>query len=318
MPESAQPRLPAIGFGAGAGAAAVVVLLLVLLLGGGAPQEVAAGLPTAGPVLDWALAVLPLATNALAVGTVGVALLAGGYLRAEGGSSEAVAATRLLAAGWAALGLLLAVGAAARVAALTGSAGLAEISASVQVRSGIATVALAGAVALVVRSRPRLALPLALAALLPEVLTGHVRTAEGVALTAAVLLTHVAAASLWVGGLLALGWTALRRAGEWQQLLPRFSRLAGGCVAVLAVSGTVVALGTGGPLGALLGSRYGVVVLLKAALLLVLAGIGFVQRRYLMSHARGARTFLLLVGGELVLMAIVLALATGLSQTPTP
>ena len=319
MPEAAAPaRVPVVGLLLGAGAAAALTMVLVLLLGGGAPPAAVPGLPTAGPVLDWTLAVSPLASNLLAAAVVGLFLLASGLLHSTGRTQAAAAAAATLAGGWVVLSLLLASVAALRIQQLAPpSAFWAEVAGSGQVRASVSTAVLAAVAGAVVRARPRLGFCLVLVALIPEALTGHVRTAEAPALTTVMVFVHVVAASLWLGGLVALGWTALRHPASWSEQLTGFSRMALGCVVVLVVTGSVSALAVGGGLGALVRSEYGVVVSLKAVLLLALATIGLLQRRYVIAHgSRSRRDFVLLAGSELILMGLVFSLATGLSQTP--
>lgn len=304
----------------GAGSAGLLTLVLVLLLGGGAPQAAPAGLPQAGPVVDWVVAVAPLFTTAAGAVTVGFALLAGGFLGRIAVVAAAVRATRVFAAAWVGLCLVTVAATALRANALA-SGGLewSQLAAVTQVRASFLEAVLAGAALLLVGRVPRVALPLALAALFPEVLTGHVRTADAPLLTAAALVTHVVAAALWVGGLGALTWLTARHVSSWSTALAGYSRMAFGCVVVLAFSGTVAALTRVTSVGDLFGSAYGVVIVLKAMVLVTLAAVGLLQRRHVLARGvRGRRDFVLLAGSELILMALAFSLAAGLAQTPPP
>jgi putative copper resistance protein D len=104
--------------------------------------------------------------------------------------------------------------------------------------------------------------------------------------------------------------------------------LAGWCFVAVAVSGAVnagVRLGAWAPL---VGSAYGRLVLAKAAALVVLGGFGWWHRRRTVSAlaahesdatARSdARVFLGVAAVELLVMGATVALAVGLSRTPTP
>jgi copper transport protein len=100
--------------------------------------------------------------------------------------------------------------------------------------------------------------------------------------------THLAAGSVWIGGLAVLATCLLpgRRTAELAEALPRFSRIALGAVAVLAVTGTYQAWREVAPLPALWSTEYGRLLLLKIAGFLVLVGLGnlsrlAVRRRYL-------------------------------------
>jgi copper transport protein len=99
---------------------------------------------------------------------------------------------------------------------------------------------------------------------------------------------HVLAASLWVGGvaclLLALpAATGRLEAGERSRLLAatlvRFSTLALACVVAIAVTGAIQAYIDVRTLHGLVHTTYGVLVLVKSALLLALIAFGWVNRR---------------------------------------
>lgn len=299
--------------------AGLFALALALLLGGGAPQPSPIGLDSAGPAVDWALVTVPYLVTLSALVAVGFGLLNGRFLR-HGPHAQAqarrvsVLATLL----WATLCLLSVVLLAVRFRAMAGDVrGLLD---SVQVRALLAESALAGAAAVTATWWPRMALPFALAALVPGPLTGHTLTADSPLVARALLVAHVVAASLWVGGLLALGWLALRNRAAWAAVLPRYSTLALACVGVLAVSGSLAALQELHSFDQLTKSGYGALVLLKSAGLAGLIALGALQRRRVVRPGVDAsgRDVLLLLGSEVILMMLVVALATGLAQTPPP
>jgi putative copper resistance protein D len=133
----------------------------------------------------------------------------------------------------------------------------------------------------------------------------------------------VLAAALWVGGLVAvLGLAAARgpdRNAALATAVPRFSRLALACWITLAVTGTVNAY-VRLPLDEVLGTRYGTLVLAKAAALVALGLLGAAQRRRTVPDAaRGHPRALLRLGGvEVLLMLATIGLAVGLGRTPPP
>ncbi|HEX6755317.1 MAG TPA: FixH family protein [Mycobacteriales bacterium] len=99
--------------------------------------------------------------------------------------------------------------------------------------------------------------------------------------------SHLAAASLWIGGLAVMLVALLptRRADDLAQALPRFSRIAMGSVAVLVVTGTYQAWREVWPLPALWSTGYGRLLLLKIAGFVLLLALGnlsrvAVRRRY--------------------------------------
>ena len=170
-----------------------------------------------------------------------------------------------------------------------------------------------------------LALVVALVAMTPPALTGHSASSGSHELAVASLLVHLAAASLWVGGLAAAG-VGGRRWGAADGLrlaVPRFSTLAACCFAAVAVSGVVNAGVRLGGVAPLLSSAYGGLVLAKVAALCVLGGFGWWHRRRTVAAVAGGggsavRQFVSVAAAELVVMAATVALAVGLSRTPTP
>ena len=94
--------------------------------------------------------------------------------------------------------------------------------------------------------------------------------------------------------------------------LPRFSTLAGACLAVVTVSGVLTAQVRLGSWAALFLTGYGALVIAKAAALVLLGGLGLLTRRRM---AAGRMPVLRWAGIEIVLMAVTLGLAAALSQT---
>jgi copper transport protein len=139
--------------------------------------------------------------------------------------------------------------------------------------------------------------------------------ASGRAPLGGIVLTvvHVAAASVWVGGLVALVrcLVAVDRPTAWG-VAARFSGLALGLVAVLAVTGAVQGIRQLDSWDALTGSDFGLALLVKLAVVAVLLTVAWVSRLTVrrssppetatVATARLRRT----VGTELVLAAAVL------------
>jgi hypothetical protein len=295
--------------GSGLTGSAAVALAIVLLLGGGAPVT-HPGLPSAPPVVLWVLAAAPLAHLVLGTATVAAGLLAGGYLAEPAGVVRPIAMT------WAAMLLLTFTLLGVEQHAL--GVPVSQYPASPQANGLFLAFLVAGFTSYVATSAPRAVVPLAVLALVPPLLTGHVRTAAVPWLTGSALVLHVAAAATWVGGLAAVGWLVLADR-PWTRALRRYSPLALVCAATVALSGVLVASSRIGGVTDLLRSGYGVVVLAKVAALLALLGCGLVQRRIVLATDPPPRqAFLLLAGAELTVMVLTFALAAGLSQTPPP
>jgi copper transport protein len=115
-------------------------------------------------------------------------------------------------------------------------------------------------------------------ALLPlPTLAGHSLDRGRPLLEPAVDFLHVAAASFWLGGLVALG-LALRSSGDRAPILRRFSNVALVSVAVLATTGVTRAFSELSSVGQVWSTGYGRVLIVKTALLAALVTIGWLNR----------------------------------------
>jgi copper transport protein len=119
---------------------------------------------------------------------------------------------------------------------------------------------------------------LAALALLPlPTLAGHSLDRGRPLLEPVVDFLHVAAASFWLGGLVALG-LALSGTGDRASMLRRFSNVALVSVGVLAATGVIRALAELRSLEQLWSTGYGQVLIVKSALLTALVAVGWVNR----------------------------------------
>jgi putative copper export protein len=317
--------------------ASVVTLVIVLVAGGGAPVAAPTGLPDAGLISGWGVPVLrlfaDLAGVVAAAGLLTTAFLLGGIVHETDGSA---AATRRLAR-WGAGSI--AVAALAQIPLtfsqfagrpLTGVT-LPEIgSFGVHAESGrilLLQAVLAACVALAVSgSTTRSGSVVLLCALLVSVAavpagTGHSYGAvDHRALAVASIAVHVAAATVWVGGLVGLTLVVSRARPSLQRAVARFSALALGCVTALLLTGVMNAWLRLGSWQMLWADAYGRLVAAKALALTVLSLVGFIhRRRTIPALCRDDRRPLLrLAAAEIVLMTITMGLAVGLSRTPPP
>jgi copper transport protein len=167
-------------------------------------------------------------------------------------------------------------------------------------------------------------------------LGGHASTQRPVGLLLPANLVHVAAMSLWLGGLVALVAvlpTATRRLASPDRTrllaatLARFSPLALAAVIALLVTGVIQALVEVRTVAHLFDTAFGRCVLVKIVLLLALIGLGAYNRRRSVPRLRaraeqGARpghAGLLLrraLRAEVALIAVVLAVTAALSAYP--
>ncbi|WP_245528897.1 bifunctional copper resistance protein CopD/cytochrome c oxidase assembly protein [Beutenbergia cavernae] len=167
----------------------------------------------------------------------------------------------------------------------------------------------------------------ALAALAPTALTGHAAGAASHDLAVSSLWLHLVGVTLWAGGLAVLCLTANRTGRDLPDAVARYSALAIWAYALVAISGVVNAwIRIGGLDG--LATRYGVLVLVKAALLVVLGAAGWWHRRSTIPALRASaaagtsalRTaaFWRLAAGEVVVMGAVMGVAVALGSSAPP
>jgi putative copper resistance protein D len=134
---------------------------------------------------------------------------------------------------------------------------------------------------------------------------------------------HVFAAALWTGGLGAIITLLVADRALLARALPRYSPLAGGCLAVVAVSGllnAVVELGTKpgtSLIPELLTSDYGRLVILKVVCLCLLAVLGANVRYRLLPRIRLAHVTSIAVWAccELGIMGVAFGLAAVLERS---
>lgn len=161
-------------------------------------------------------------------------------------------------------------------------------------------------------------LAVAVGGVLPLAATGHSSAGGSHDVATNSMLYHLVAASLWVGGLAALLAHGRRTGPHLGLVVRRFSRLALVCWVAMAASGVVNAL-VRTPLGELLTSDYGRLVLAKVAALLALGVIGYWQRERSVRAVvnSGDRSSLVRLGtGEVLLMLGTIGLAVALARTP--
>ncbi|GAA2721573.1 copper resistance D family protein [Cellulomonas aerilata] len=315
------------------GAVALVVLVAALVAAGSTPQASPFGLADAGPVVRWGLPVARLMVDLCAVVTVGGLLVAS--VLVPGSHAAGVVGGPADRAGRSAAGWSVLWSASALLAAALTAWEVAGLPPD-QVRAGdlpalvwalppgraLATTAVLAATlpALVLRRRTRgrdaAALVLALVALTPPVYTGHAAHVGQDVATGA-LVVHVAAASVWLGGLAGLA-LHVRQDPLLATAATRFSAVALGAFAALAVSGGLVAAASLGPPSARWTSPYAGLVLVKVGCAVALGLVGWAHRRRTLVRLRAGRpgAFVRLVAAELVLMGATVGIAVALSRTP--
>jgi putative copper resistance protein D len=334
----AWPGWPVLGAVAVTGA--LLTAAAVLVYGGGGPRPALPGLPDEGAVTPWVLPALRVLLDGSAVVTVGLLLTAVVLLRPTGTAEWYRRRAAVAAAAWG----LSAVAAAAFTASDILGRPLGEIGDPglllrlAQSRSLLVEAALAGAVAAgAAWLRGRGGVPLlvlAVVAVLPPAFTGHAAGAGDHGTAVSSLLFHLAGVTVWLGGLVGLLTYATRRTGAPGALPPRtsataqrevlsgaarrFSRLALVSWVVVGASGVVNAWVRLDSPADLVDTAYGRVVLGKTLALVALGVFGRLHRtQTLRALERGQRgAFVRLATAEVLVMAVTLGLAVGLSRTP--
>lgn len=326
-PAPARSRLRWVALAcAGLGFLLLIQLVVTVLVVGAGPQSSPAGLPDPGPVTGWGIPLLRLGADLFAVAAVAglmvpllVANSPGSRVRGTRREPLRFARSAILAwvlctlgTGWLTTSDLFAIppgglrpglvrnfvldlgpGRALLVEVLLLAAALAYVSWSLRAREVART------------------LGLVVVALLPRVLNGHSAQSGSHDLAIFALALHVVAATVWVGGVVALGYLYLRRPDVRGVALRRFRPVATLCLVVIAVSGLVSASIRVGTVADLVGSAYGREVLVKVALL---GAVVLLARRAGSTSLSAPRA----LGCELALMGAAFAQGVALSRTPTP
>lgn len=182
--------------------------------------------------------------------------------------------------------------------------------------TALCTAALLGCAVVRLRDRSlvqaRVPLVAALLGLVTPAVTGHAGTHPDHQLAIMSIGVHVVGAALWVGGLAVTLVFVARHRALLEPVLPRFSRLAGWCLAAVTLTGLLTAVIRLGTWDAVLTTRYGVLVLAKIACLALLGLLGGIARRRL---AAGQTPVLRWAGVEVAVMAATIGIAAALSQS---
>ncbi|MBT2227651.1 bifunctional copper resistance protein CopD/cytochrome c oxidase assembly protein [Nonomuraea sp. NEAU-A123] len=313
-------------------AAGVLVLVAALLFGGSLPQQSFPGLPKAGPITDWGLPLARFVYDLCAFATVGTLVAA--VLLAPRGTPEAAACLRAAgrwALSWAAAAavtylLTISEVTGLPLADLLEDPSILTFGTTVPQTQALFIVAVAaGVVAIGTSFGPSpwlngFLLAVAAFAVLPPAYVGHAASAGDHDIAISALMAHLVTVAVWVGGLAAV-LVHFRRSDRLAEVVPRFSTLALACFAAVAVSGVASAWVRLDAVAQLWQTRYGLLILAKAAALVALGAFGWHHRRRTVAGLaeRPVRhTFVRLATGEAIVMAAAVGLAVGLSRTPPP
>jgi copper transport protein len=151
--------------------------------------------------------------------------------------------------------------------------------------------------------------------------SSHAATASPEWLTGPAVFVHGVAVAFWVGALAPLLASSRKKTGALP-VLQRFSRVAMPVVVALVVCGFGLAIVQLGRFGALIDTRYGIILLIKLALVAFLLGFAALNR-YLVTPALVAdpsdlRPLKAVLLFECILMLGILAVLAGWRFTPPP
>ena len=163
---------------------------------------------------------------------------------------------------------------------------------------------------------------LGVAALATWPLTGHPTASPVAGVSVVIDAIHLAAMSVWLGGLVMLVAFLLPRANERElgAILPIWSRWAATAVAALIVAGTVQALIEVSSVHGLVSSTYGRLILVKVALAACVLGVAWYSRRLVRARTAESKPGGLrrIVFAELAITAVVLGVTAALVQIAPP
>lgn len=318
-------------------AAALAAMIIGLLYGGGAA---ALAVADPGPIVMWGVPVTRLAYNLTAALTIGGLVVA--VWCASRDEPEFERAMQLAQGGAAAW--TVATVAAALLSYLQISnqplSGGADFGAGLWyfltgIESGrmwlmsIVMIAVLSTFAFATRSRwgSILTCLYSLACLWPLAALGHAAGAANHETAVGGITLHYTGASVWLGGLVVVSVVAVLSPPRRRlALIERYSQLALVAFAVTAFSGVVASLVNLGDISRVLTTEYGVLVLWKAGLLLVLGVMGALMRTRLIDRMRSRLAnaesttppLAWLLALELAVMGVVAGVAAALGRTPSP
>lgn len=168
-----------------------------------------------------------------------------------------------------------------------------------------------------------LVIPALLGGSLALSLSGHAGAASPQWLMRPMVLLHAVAIAVWIGALAPLGLALKRREPAASQALHRFSRIIPGIVAALVLAGVVLAVVQVERPGALVGTAYGQLFVVKLILLLGLFTLASVNRWSLTADAEAgdpsaSRRLARAIAVETLIVILIFGAASAWRFTPPP
>lgn len=335
------PRLVGVNYRSAAATALILVIsVLGVILGlniGGAANDT--GLVDVGAIVRFGLPLIKLASNlaaALAIGSLAFACFALPFETASPGASptafdRTLSLATVTSMAWtvltfASIGFTYAtIDTSAFVNVDAAGAKLWLFVSSIELGQNLAISGLLAAVTTILAAAVRshlgvlVATAAAFAAVFPLASNGHASGSANHEVAVGALLLHMWAAAVWIGGLAAYTLTSAD-GSRAKTILQRYSSLALISFIVVAFSGYVSAQLRVTDLSQMT-TGYGIVILAKVGVLILLGGCGAVYRtrviaRWNAAGAAGFRWRILIT--ELALMGLVSGFAVALAQTAPP
>lgn len=330
-----------------AAAAAVIGLLtaaVALVVAGGAYEPAVPGLPDPGPVVGWGLPALRVLTDLAGALTAGW-LLAAAFLNPHGrdgvvspsGRSDLIRAMAT-AAVWALLALAQMFFQLAEILGVPITRALSpDVAATyaweipntraLAVMALIAAIISVGTLLTSSLAVSALWLVLAVGAMALPAIAGHGSGLGDHALAISSGIVHSIAATVWIGGLIALTYHGLRRdrgydkPGDLATTARRFGVTALVAVILLAATGAANAYTRLDTVDQLFTSDYGLVTSAKIGVLITLVVLASVVRRRLLPQLNSDPrrvTFLKVLAVEIILIAAAFGMGVALALSPYP
>ena len=307
-----------------------------MVIAGGAYEPSPPGIPDPGALVGWGTPVLRLLTTLAGIATIGW-LLAAAVVDPAGGNGvlsptgrRDVIKAAWAAASWAVLSLaqLLFLLSSALGLPLLETATADVVStyanelAPTRALLVMAVLALVIAIAAMTVSTTGAAISwlvvALIAAMLPSI-AGHSSGLGDHALATTAGAAHAVAATLWIGGLLALAIHAVRGIPKFEESVRRFSAIALTAFVLLGASGLANGYTRLEYPAQLITSGYGQLLIAKVILLIGLGVIGWVMRSSIGQMTASLRArFARIAGIELLIMMIAVGLGVALASSPYP
>ena len=307
-----------------------------MVIAGGAYEPSPPGIPDPGALVGWGTPVLRLLTTVAGIATIGW-LLAAAVVDPAGGNGVLSPTGRrdVVKAAWAAA-IWAVLSLAQMLFVLSSALGLPLLeTATADVVSTyanelaptralfvMAVLALVIAVAAMTVSTTGAAiswLVVALIAAMLPAIAGHSSGLGDHALATTAGAAHAVAATLWIGGLLALAIHAVRGIPKFEESVRRFSAIALTAFVLLGASGLANGYTRLEYPAQLITSGYGQLLIAKVILLIGLGAIGWVMRSSIGQMTASLRArFARIAGIELLIMMIAVGLGVALASSPYP